>query len=124
HHGVKEGGASDPWEQRRVFDRVPGPVTAPAENGISPVRTEEDADGLEAPGDHGPTASDVNPFLAGIAPQKCCEREGEWNREAGVAEIQHGRMNHHLWILKQRVAGMDLGGVITISGYCSSGFRP
>ncbi len=59
------------------------------------MRAEKDSAGEEGPGDHGPTAGDVNPLLAGV--------------QADVAEIEHGRVNHHLGILQQRVQTASIG---------------
>ena len=109
HHGVEKRGAGEPGEQRGVFDRVPAPVTAPAEHGVGPVRAENDSHGLKGPGDHGPAASDVNPFFAGIAADKRGEGEGERHAESGVAHIKIGRMDDHLGILEERVEAATIG---------------
>ena len=73
------------------------------------MRAEQDADALEAPGDHGPAAGDVNPFFAGVAAEERRERESEWHRKAGVPEIEHRRMNHHFGILQQRIQAAAFG---------------
>src|SRR5208282_1026597 len=70
HHGMQESGAGDPGHERSVLNRIPSPVAAPAEHGVGPMGAEKDADGLESPGDHGPAAGDVNPFLAGITAEE------------------------------------------------------
>src|SRR5258708_24916594 len=56
HHGVQKSRAGEPGEQRSVFDRIPTPVAAPAENGVGPVRakqnrSEEHTSELQSP-DH------------------------------------------------------------------------
>src|SRR5208282_809594 len=102
-------GAGDPGHERGVFHRVPGPVAAPTEDGVGPVGAEKDADGLEGPGHHGPAASDVDPFLAGITAKERGESEGERDRESGVAEVEVRRMNGHFRILEQRVEPVAVG---------------
>src|SRR5580704_49034 len=101
HHRVQESGGGNPGKQRSIFHRVPRPVAAPTENRVGPVGAKKNADGLKAPGDHRPAARDVNPFFAGIAAEKRGERESERNRETGVAEVKHRRMDIHLRILKK-----------------------
>ena len=59
--------------------------------------------GEEEPGDHGPAAGDVDPFFAGVPHHQRAEGEGERDREADVAEIEHRRMDDHLGILQERV---------------------
>ena len=44
HHRVEVGGAGEPRQERRVLDRVPRPVAAPAEHLVAPPRAEHDAD--------------------------------------------------------------------------------
>ena len=66
HHGMQESGAGEPWHQRCIFDGVPSPVASPAEDGVGPMRPQENSAGEKSPGDHGPAAGDVDPFLAGI----------------------------------------------------------
>src|SRR6201988_661697 len=103
HYRMKEGGADQPRHQRSVLDGIPSPIAAPSEDSVGPVGSEKNSAGQESPGHHGPAARDVNPFLAGILHDECAERERERDREADVSEIEHGRMNHHLGILQERV---------------------
>src|SRR5262249_38534745 len=37
------------------------------------------------------------------------EREGEWNGESNVSEIEHGRMDDHLGILQERIESAAVG---------------
>ena len=110
HDGVQKRGAGQPWHERSIFHRIPSPVAAPAENGIGPVRAEENADGQEAPGHHGPAAGDVDPFFAGIFHDERAQREREWHGEADVSQIQHGRVNDHFGILQKRIQSGAIGG--------------
>src|ERR1051326_1890595 len=97
---MQKCGSREPWKQRSIFHRVPAPISAPAQDGISPVRAEENAAGQEHPRDHGPAASDVDPFLARVTHDERSKREGEWHRHPNVAEAEHGWMNDHLRILQ------------------------
>ncbi len=103
HDGVQEGGAGEPGHERGVFDGVPAPVASPAEDGVGPVRAHEDADGEEEPGDHGPAAGDVDPLFAGVAHHQRAEGEGEGDREADVAEVEHRGMHDHLGVLEEGI---------------------
>ena len=51
HDRVQERGPRQPRHQRRVLDRVPGPVPAPSELGVGPARAEQEAEAEERPGD-------------------------------------------------------------------------
>ena len=109
HDGVQEGGAGEPGQEAGVFDGVPAPVAAPAEDGVGPVRAEEDAAGEEEPGDHGPAAGDVDPLFAGVAHHQRAEGEGEGDGEADVAEVEHRRVDDHLGILEEGVEAEAVG---------------
>ncbi len=61
HDRVQEGGADQPRHQRRVLDRVPGPVAAPAELGVGPAGAEQQAEAEEGPGDQGEAAGGADP---------------------------------------------------------------
>ena len=103
HDRMQEGRARKPRHQRGIFYRIPSPVAAPAQDRVSPVRSQENAAGEEAPGHHGPAAGDVNPFFAGILHDQRAEGKCEGNGKADVSQIQHGRMDDHLRILQQRI---------------------
>ena len=70
---------------------------------------QKDAAGQEQPGHHGPAAGDVNPFFAGVAHHERAQGKGEGHAKAHVAQVQHGRMDHHFWILQQRVKPEAIG---------------
>ncbi len=110
HDGMQKCRAGEPGHERSIFHRVPSPVTAPPEDSVSPVRAEENADGEEAPGHHGPAARDLNPFLAGILHDERAQREGEGNGEAYVSQVKHGRMDDHLGILQKRIQSGAIRG--------------
>jgi hypothetical protein len=101
HDGVEKRGAREPGHEAGVLDRIPAPVAAPTEYGVGPMHAEEDAGSEEQPGHKGPDARDLDPFLAGVAHHECSEREAKGNREAYIAQVKHGGMNHHLRVLEQ-----------------------
>ena len=82
HHRVDERGRGEPRQQRRVLDRVPAPVAAPAEHRVAPPRAEHDADGEEAPRDERRAAHVGQPALAEAAGDERGDRERERDREA------------------------------------------
>ncbi len=52
----------------------------------------------------------MDPLFAGIAHDERAQREGEWDGEAHVSQVKHGRMDHHLGILQQRVQASAVSG--------------
>ena len=73
------------------------------------MRAEQNAGALEAPGDHRPLTRDVNPLLTWIAAQQRRQPESEWDGEAGIARVEHGRVNYHLGVLQQRGQTLAVG---------------
>jgi len=106
---MQECGPHEPWHQRSVFDRIPAPVPTPTQDRIRPVRAQENPDRQEAPGHHRPAASDVDPFLAGIAHNQRAQRERERHGKSDVTQIEHGRMDDHLGILQERIQAAAVG---------------
>ncbi len=74
------------------------------------MRAEKNADGEEAPGDHGPAAGNVNPFFARVLHDERAQREGKRYGKADVSQIEHGGVDHHLGILQERVQPIAVGG--------------
>ena len=74
------------------------------------MRSEENSAGQETPRHHRPAARDADPLLPGIAHDQRSQRERERHGEAYIAQVKHGRMNHHLGILQQRVKPRAVGG--------------
>src|SRR5260370_41909041 len=106
---MEEGGGGEPWRQRCIFDGIPPPVSSPAKDGVGPMRAEKNSAGEKSPGNHGPAAGDVDPFLAGIFHDQRSQREGERYGEPHVSEVEHRGMNHHFRILEQRVQAGAVG---------------
>ena len=109
HDRMQESCAEEPGHEGSVFDGIPSPVTAPSENGVGPVGAEEDATGEKSPGDHGPAAGDVDPFVAGILHDQRAQREGEGHRGPDITQVQHGRVDDHLGILEQGIEAAAIG---------------
>ena len=103
HHRVDVGGPRDPRHQRRVLDRVPGPVAPPAEDLVRPAPPEHDPHREHAPGEERPASRRAEPGRAQLAGHERgeCEREGQG--EAGEARIQHDGMDHHHRMLEQGI---------------------
>src|SRR5260370_20101588 len=106
---MEEGGGGEPWRQRCIFDGIPPPVSSPAKDGVGPMRAEKNSAGEKSPGNHGPAAGDVDPFLAGIFHDQRSQREGERYGEPHVSEVEHRGMNHYFRILEQRVQAGAVG---------------
>ena len=77
--------AGEPRQQRRVLDRVPAPVAAPAEHLVAPPRAEDDADGEEAPRDERRAARVGEPALAEAAGDRAPRSRTRTGREPDVA---------------------------------------
>src|SRR5260370_36035482 len=107
---MQEGGAGEPWHQRRIFDGIPSPVASPAEDGVGPMRAEKNSAGEKSPGDHGPAAGGVDPFLAGGFYNKRPHRAGRRHREAHASAGKHRGMEEPLPTLEQRDAPGARGG--------------
>ena len=103
HHRVQERRHGEPGQEARVLDRVPGPVPAPAELDVGPPHAQRDADREEQPREQGPLPDGVDP--AGVEPpgEQRRDREGERDRDADVAEVEHRRMHHHAGVLQLRI---------------------
>ena len=61
HHGVQVGGGTEPGQERGILHRVPAPIAAPAQRGVSPSRAEYDADALKQPRHESPAARRLQP---------------------------------------------------------------
>ena len=109
HDRVQEGGAEQPRHQRRVLDRVPGPVAAPAELGVGPAGAKQEPEPKESPGDQGEAAGRADPLGVEAAGDEGADREGERHREGDVARVEHRRVDHHARVLEQRVEPDAIG---------------
>ncbi len=103
HHRVQERRRREPRHQRRVLDRIPRVVAAPADLLVGPVSAEQLADAERGPGDERPAARRDDPALVRAAGEQRAHREGERNREPDVAEVEQRRVGHHVRVLEARV---------------------
>ena len=103
HHTVNERRTNQPRDERRVFHRVPAPVTAPAEHVICPAPAEQQAQREEQPCDQRPAPRRLDPVGGQVAgsQRRHCKRKR--NHEAREAEIQHRRVNDHAEVPQQWV---------------------
>ena len=76
---------------------------------VSPGRAENHATALKQPGDQRPAAGGVDPRLTGLFGDQRRDGERKGNREADIAEVQHGRVNGHGWILQGGAEAVAIG---------------
>jgi hypothetical protein len=75
----------------------------------------EDAAGQEEPGDHGPDAGDLDPFLTGIAHHQGAEREAEGHRKADSMDTRlqpFGRDPNSTWKSSPPAEAMEENKVV------------
>ena len=99
---MQERGRREPRHQRRVLDRVPRVVAAPADLLVRPVRAEQLADAERRPRDERPAPRRDEPALVGAAREQRADRERERHREADVAEVEQRRVREHVRVLEAR----------------------
>ena len=102
HHRVEERGRGEPRHQRRVLDRIPGVVAAPADLDVRPVGADQLPDAEERPRGERPAARGDDPALVGAAGEERAHRERERNGEPDVAEVQERRVGEHVRVLEAR----------------------
>src|SRR5258708_12682698 len=88
---MQRGRGGEPWQQRRVLDRVPGPVAAPPEDFVRPPAAEHDGDGEEDPRYEDRRAERAQEAMAEAAPHERCAGQPEWNRQPDVAHVEKRR---------------------------------
>ena len=103
HQRVQERRARQPRHQRRVLDRVPAPVAAPAELRVGPARAEQDADAEEQPGGEREAADRPDPLGVDPPRQQRAHAERQRDRAQRVARVEHRRVDHHRREAQQRV---------------------
>ena len=95
--------AGEPRHQRSILDRIPKPITAPAELVIGPIRAAGDAERQAHPGAEHPRPHPACPGGIDAAFEQRCDGEGEGDREADIAEIEERRMKGEAGILQDRI---------------------
>ena len=109
HHRVQERGGRQPRHQRGVLDRIPGPVAAPADLDVRPVRAQQHADAQARPREQRPAADGHQPACVGAARDQRGHRECERHGQRDVAQVQHRRVGDHVRVLQGRVEAEPVG---------------
>ncbi len=99
---MQERGPGQPRDQRRVLDRIPRPIAAPAELAVGPAGAEREADGEEDPGDEREAAGRADPARVELPGDQGADRERERDREEDVARVEHRRVHRHRRVAEQR----------------------
>ncbi len=110
-HGeaVDKRRGNEPWQKRGIFNRVPAPVSAPAQHYVGPHGTKANAHGEEHPCGNGKAFAAQHPFLARVVYDACANGIRERYGKAGIAQEEHRRMDRHSPMLEQRVHAKHAG---------------
>ena len=107
---MEHDAGEQPRHERGVLDRIPAPVTAPAEYLVCPVAADEDARTEECPRDERPAPH----WSEEARIQRCLyhalKRVGKGHGEQRVAHEDDRRVHRHPRILQQRVHPMPVHG--------------
>src|SRR6266851_3659885 len=103
HHRVQKRRPCQPRHQARVLHRVPAPVPAPPQHAIRPMRAQKNPTRQEQPRHHRPSPRNMDPLLSRIPHHQRPQRKRKRNRKSDITQVKHGRMDHHLRILQQRI---------------------
>ena len=107
HDRMEVRGRDEPRHDRRVLDRVPGPIAAPAQHRVRPPRARDDADAEQGPGHEREAPRRHQPAIAALAEDERRDRVGERDREQDVPEIKEWRVQgHEGMVLQQRVGAV------------------
>ncbi len=101
--------AHKPRHEAGIFHRIPKPPTAPAEFGIRPPATGDDAAGQETPRRIRPWSRPAHPGLFHRTAEQRCDGKRERHRETDIAHVQHGRMEGHARVLQHRIEIRAIG---------------
>src|SRR5262249_59842514 len=97
---MKESGSGKPGEKRSILNRIPAPVSTPAQDGIGPMGSQSDAAGQKQPSDHGPAAGDVNPFFSRGAHHQRSQRKSKKDGGTDLAPGQPGGVGEQLLVFQ------------------------
>src|SRR6266851_7941609 len=103
HHRVQKRRSRQPRHQGSILHRVPAPVASPAQHAIRPMRAQKNPTRQEQPRHHRPSPRNVDPLLSRIPHHQRPQRKRKRNRKSDITQVKHGRMDHHLRILQQRI---------------------
>ena len=108
HYGVKKRGGGEPGHERRVFDRVPRPVSSPAELKVGPPGSEKKTGAQEHPGKKGVLSRVPYPPPSEFPAEKRPYAESERNGDSHVPDVKRKGMNGHVAVLENRVESPSL----------------
>src|SRR6266849_3491724 len=94
---VSRGG--EPGHDRRVFHRVPSPISTPPQDLIRPAAAEHIAHGQKEPRQESPAARSADPYLPKLSSGQGSHSKSKRHRSADIAQVQRGGMDGHPIIL-------------------------
>ena len=101
-HAVDEGRGEEPGHEARVLDRVPAPVSAPAERLVGPVAAHQDRGSQRQEGQERPRKRPRDPAVPALLPERR-DRKGERDREGREPDEHDRRMDDHPGVLEERI---------------------
>ena len=109
HDGVDEGRQRNPRHEGGVFHRVPEPESAPAQDGVGPPGTQQQAGRQQRPDADAPGPAGVDPFIAALAADEAAQRESHGDADAHQPGHQRGRVEEHPEVRQQGVDALAVG---------------
>ncbi len=110
HYRMQESSPAQPGHEGRDLDRIPAPITAPAEHVIRPPAAQDQAQREEQPGHQRPAPGDPDPAVIGPARDQRGDGEGVRDHEGHEAQVQHRGMDDHPRVPQQRIQALAVGG--------------
>src|ERR1700737_2343308 len=92
---MEECGGREPGHEGDVFDRVPAPVAAPAEDVVCPPHSKDKACGLQAPRHERKATRMRDPRRVWAAGEKGCRCEAERDGKGGEPGEHDRRVDQH-----------------------------
>ena len=102
---MQRGRGGEPGQEGRVLDRVPGPVSAPAQHFVGPPSAEHDRAGQEDPGEEEEVPQRPDEVVAEAPDQERGAGEAEGNGHPHVARVEKRRVDHHQIVILQQWIG-------------------
>ena len=110
HHRVQERRRRKPRQQPGVLDRIPHPVTAPAQLLVRPEHAERQPERQEEPGHHRPAPDRAEPRVVQVAGRQRRDPERERDRHPDEADVERRRVDRHVEVLQQRAEPAPVAG--------------
>ena len=107
---VDKRDADQPRQKRHVFDGVPAPVAAPAQDHVRPHGPQSDAERQKHPRRQGKALAAKHPSAVAPANDAGGDRVGKRHRQTRIAQEEHRRVNGHRPMLQQAVHAKQLRG--------------